>query len=123
MITMHLEPEISAVYDTIQTSQGNVIPLVQTTNVTVDVIVKDGVTIVIAGLIKDEKRKSESGIPIIKNIPLIGPLFTQTGEVEVKTETVIFLTPYIISGEADDSWITKQKEMEHKKPKGLRELR
>jgi type II secretory pathway component GspD/PulD (secretin) len=122
-ITMHLGPEISAVYDRITTSQGNVVPLVQTTNVNVDVVVKDSVTIVIAGLIRDEKRITNAGIPLMKDIPLLGPLFRQSGEAQIKTETVIFLTPYIISGDADDSQFTKERELEKKDPINIREIR
>lgn len=122
-ITMHLSPEISAVYDRINTSQGNVVPLVQTTNVNVDIVVKDGVTIVIAGLIKDEKRTTKNGIPLLQDLPLVGPIFRQTGDVQIKTETVIFLTPYIISGDVDDSQFTKQRDMERKEPTGVREIR
>lgn len=122
-ITMHLTPDISAVYDRITTSQGNVIPLIQTTNVNVDVVVRDGVTIVIAGLIRDEKGDSNAGIPLLKDLPLIGPVFRETGNVQIKTETVIFLTPYIISGDADDSQFTKQRDMERKEPTGVREIK
>lgn len=122
-ISMHIAPEISSVANRVQTSQGNVIPLIQTTNVDCSVMIKDGITIVIAGLIRDEDRESKGGIPIAKDIPLIGPMFRQTGTVKIKTETVIFLTPFIISGDADSSWITKQKEMERPAPQEIREIR
>ena len=122
-ITMYIKPEISDVPRREPTGQGNSIPIVQTTNVEVNVMIKDGVTIVIAGLIRDEKRHSESGIPVLKDFPIVGGLFRQTGDTQVKTETIIFLTPYIVSGDADTSVLTKQADMTQKQPKDVREIR
>jgi type II secretory pathway component GspD/PulD (secretin) len=122
-ISMHIVPEISSVINRVQTSQGNPIPIIQTTNVDCTVMIKDGITIVIAGLIRDEDRESKGGIPIAKDIPLIGPMFRQTGTVKIKTETVIFLTPFIISGDADASWMTKQREIERPAPQEIREIK
>ena len=85
-----------------------------------NVMVKDGVTVVIAGLIKDEKRKDSAGIPFVSQLPILGPLLSSKREFIVKTETVIFLTPYIITGDADSSNKTKQYDLEKKEPKELK---
>ena len=56
------------------------------------------VTIIIGGLIQDRKDKSSRRIPILGSLPLLGPLFRHDSETVVNTETVVFMTPRIISG-------------------------
>ena len=122
-IKMSLDPEISQITDRIETAQGNFVPILQTTNVSTEVIVKDGVTIVLAGLIRDEDRKSSSGIPILSKIPILGALFRSTTDVKVKRETVIFVTPYLMTGEADTSIKIRQRDLMEKKPRSLKSIR
>ena len=57
--------------------------------------VKDGQTLVIGGLIKNEKRESETHVPVLRNIPLLGRLFRTRGFDSVKTDLVVFITPMI----------------------------
>ena len=56
-------------------------------------------TIVIGGMIKNEKHVNQLGVPIISRIPLFGRLFRTDISKDVKTETIVFLTPKIITGE------------------------
>jgi general secretion pathway protein D len=60
------------------------------------VTVKDGTNIVIGGLIGDTVTKGESGIPILRSIPLLGYLFKSSSRKNEKTNLYIFLTPKII---------------------------
>jgi len=69
-IRMDIHPEVS---EGSITTDG--LPQKQTTEATTTVIVRDGETIVIGGLIKDKTREIEKGVPIIMNIPIIGNLF------------------------------------------------
>jgi TonB family protein len=62
-------------------------------------MVKDGVTIIIGGLKKDQRTKTVRKIPLIGDIPLLGFLFRSTSDDMDKTELVILLTPHIMSGE------------------------
>ena len=57
--------------------------------------VRDGQTILIAGLIRERKRNLESGIPGLMEIPLLGYLFRNTTEIKEKSELVILITPRI----------------------------
>ena len=57
---------------------------------------KDGETVVLAGLIQNEERKSRSSVPLLGDIPLIGQLFTSTTEDVVQTEVVLTLTPRVV---------------------------
>lgn len=59
-------------------------------------VVADGETVVIGGLTRNETQESESGIPFLKDIPLLGNLFKYTRKSVVKKDLVIFVTPRII---------------------------
>ncbi|MFC1593919.1 secretin N-terminal domain-containing protein, partial [Candidatus Omnitrophota bacterium] len=99
-VTMKIKPEVSAVSSYVTTSQNNQIPIVETSEAETSVMVKDGATIVIGGLIKDEKIKTVKKVPLLGDIPFLGSMFRNTDELIRKTELVIFLTPHIITGEA-----------------------
>lgn len=62
------------------------------------VLVDDGETIVIAGLTVTETSEVRSGIPLLMDIPLIGPLFRVTRETTVQRDLMILVTPTIIRG-------------------------
>jgi type II secretory pathway component GspD/PulD (secretin) len=55
--------------------------------------VADGQTIILGGLVQTESREDEGGIPILRDIPVIGKLFEKTRTEEIETELVIFITP------------------------------
>jgi len=58
--------------------------------------VADGETVVIGGLTRNEAQESESGIPFLKDIPILGNLFKYTKKSVAKKDLVIFVTPRII---------------------------
>ncbi len=60
--------------------------------------VKDGQTIVIAGLLRERKKNVDTGVPGLMEIPLLGYLFRNTQEVKEKSELVFLITPHIQSG-------------------------
>ena len=100
---MHAVPEGSAVpWHRVINSQGQIsLPEVDTSNAETDVIIQDGKTIIIAGLIKETRSQSESKVPFLGDIPLIGKLFKSKYDSNEMKELVIFITPHIISGEED----------------------
>ncbi|MEW6248912.1 MAG: secretin N-terminal domain-containing protein [Nitrospirota bacterium] len=59
-------------------------------------MLQDDETVVLAGLIQDEDRKTRSTLPILGDIPLIGNLFTSTNQETVATEVVLTITPHIV---------------------------
>lgn len=78
------------------------------------VISKDGQMIVIGGLISDDVKKNERGVPLLKDIPLLGWLFkTQVDETD-KTNLLIFITPKIIKDQYDIREATIDKREEFK---------
>ncbi|MFH1723982.1 MAG: secretin N-terminal domain-containing protein [Elusimicrobiota bacterium] len=99
-ITMKVKPEVSSVNNTITTSQGNSIPIVRTSQAETSVMIQDGTTLVIGGLIEDRKEKNVNRVPILSRIPLLGFFFKSVSEQIRKSELVIFLTPRIVTGAA-----------------------
>ena len=99
-VTMKIKAEISSSGGTIISPSGNSrIPIVETSEAETTVKIKDGTMLMIGGLIKDEKRNEISGTPFLSKIPILGTFFGTRNALTKKTELVIFLTPYIISGE------------------------
>ncbi|RKY41774.1 MAG: hypothetical protein DRP85_05175 [Candidatus Makaraimicrobium thalassicum] len=99
-ITMRIKPEVSNVRETITTAVGSRIPIVETSEAETVVKVKDGMMIMIAGLMKEEKRDDITGIPVLSKMPYIGGIFSSRAKISRKTELIIFLRPHIISGES-----------------------
>jgi type IV pilus assembly protein PilQ len=95
-ISMKIRPEVSSVVQNYTTSAGNVIPIVETSQAETTILVQDGATLIIGGLMKDEKIKSVNKIPILGDIPLLGHLFRNSLDQTRQTELVIFLTCHII---------------------------
>ena len=62
-----------------------------------NVRVKDGETLVIAGLIQEGEQKTVNKIPVLGDLPIIGAAFRSTSTTKTKTELVIMLTPKIIN--------------------------
>lgn len=60
------------------------------------VIVRDGETMVIGGMIKDDTSQYTRKVPILGSLPLLGALFRRQETVKRKTELVVFLTPHIV---------------------------
>jgi general secretion pathway protein D len=60
------------------------------------VVTPDGQTVVIGGLISNDKSSSESKVPLLGDIPVLGNLFKFSSKANTKTELLIFLTPHII---------------------------
>ena len=118
-VKMHIKPEVSSVREWLETSEGNKVPIVDTSNVETDVLIKEGRTMLIAGLVKDIVTKNISKVPILGDIPLLGLLFRSKSNLIQKKEVIIFLTPYIISGEGKmaDTQINKKPRKKFKETK------
>ena len=85
-----------------QVINGQAWPTITTRKLSADVSVKNGETVILGGLVKTATSHSESGIPILKDIPYIGKyLFGSTSDSQARSELLVFLTPYVIENQAD----------------------
>ena len=112
-VTMKIKPEVSSKQtpDYTYGSANDKVPIVNTSQAETTVMVKDGTTIVIGGLIENRQSETINQVPSLGNLPVVGALFRNktigsTSEPE-KKELVIFLTPHIISGDATSPEVEK----------------
>ncbi len=97
-VTLELNPEVSEVTGT-RSFQGIDVPLIGTEEVSTRVMVKDGDTLVIAGLITDKVTDLKKKVPLLGSIPVVGLIFQKTEKAVVKSDLIIFMTPHIITPE------------------------
>jgi general secretion pathway protein D len=76
-------------------------PVISTREAMTYLFARDGQTVVIGGLIDEQHDYSRSGIPVLKDIPLLGALFGTTRTMSANTELFLFLTPHIVSTDDD----------------------
>ena len=91
-ITMKVKPEVSSVASNLVTAGGNTIPIVATTEAETTVLIKDGETILLGGLIEKDKTLTDGGVPLLSRIPLLGALFRSRNANNTKSEIAVFLT-------------------------------
>ena len=72
-------------------------PTKQTTEATSNVLVKDGHTIVIGGMFREQTQVVRNQVPFLGTLPLFGPLFRSQQDITSRSEVIILLTPHIIS--------------------------
>ncbi|NLE65343.1 MAG: hypothetical protein GX606_05460 [Elusimicrobia bacterium] len=98
MITLDIEPRVTDIGKSV-TVQETDMPQLNSQIVKTTVMIKDGETLVIAGLIKDSKESTKYFVPVLGHLPLLGRLFQHREETDLKTELMIFLTPRIVTPE------------------------
>ena len=103
-ITCDLRPEVSSVlkwYDSDPLAEDGKsgVPVVKKSYAETSVSVKDGVTIIIAGMIDEAQTKKRTQIPILGSIPLLGVLFRYDETSTENSETIVLLTPRIVTGD------------------------
>ncbi|MCX7913657.1 MAG: hypothetical protein N2511_03630 [Thermodesulfovibrionales bacterium] len=85
---------------------------------TTNLVVQNGHTIVIGGLIRDDIQTTREGLPILSKIPLLGYLFSNTSEKNTRTELVMLLTPYVVKSQEEASELTLEQVSKLKGLKG-----
>ncbi|MFG0240088.1 MAG: hypothetical protein ACF8CY_03390, partial [Gimesia chilikensis] len=94
-IRMEIHPERSSA--TINSSTN--LPDLKTTEVTTNVMVRDGNTVVIGGLIEERVSDTKNQVPLLGAIPVIGNAFRQQREITTRSELIVLITPRIVHPE------------------------
>jgi general secretion pathway protein D len=95
-VSMDIYQESSALKDTTLLQSSTVGPTTTKRSARTTVLVKSGDTVIIGGMMQETILKSESKVPLLGDIPLLGYLFKFTSSSKKKTNLVILLTPHII---------------------------
>ncbi|HIP11358.1 MAG TPA: hypothetical protein EYG73_01435 [Arcobacter sp.] len=118
-ITLDVSPTINSegyltlnINQTVSNAQKNTTsdissPIIFNRSLTTDVILKSGETVILGGLITEDKSRDETKIPFLADIPILGKLFSTAGDSIDKTELVILVKPTIISNSADAAIVTE----------------
>jgi general secretion pathway protein D len=80
-----------------------------------NVIVRDGHTLVIGGLMRDEDRISIGGIPLLKDIPGLGAVFRRKTVTPSRSELLIFITPRVVGDVKESDAVNEHSQMKHEK--------
>lgn len=98
LVEMIVAPEISSLdrSQSIPISPGVVAPVINTRSADTVVVTPDGQSVVIGGLMENNKTTTQSKIPFLGDIPGLGNLFKRKQKGGTKTELIIFLTPHIV---------------------------
>jgi type IV pilus assembly protein PilQ len=83
--------------DLVPSGNGGSIPTIDTTELTTQVLVGNGETIVLGGVFRTEDLEKVSKVPVLGDIPVMGQFFKSTSTSRTKTETLIFITPRILA--------------------------
>lgn len=106
MVTMEISQEVSSVINN-TTSQIDA-PTIQQRQLNSTVSIRDGQTVVLGGLIREQSSSREAGVPLLKDIPGLGKLFSTTTDVSKRTELIVLITPRVISNGDDTDAITQE---------------
>jgi general secretion pathway protein D len=74
---------------------GNLVPTIDTKYIRTSVSAQNGSTIILGGLIEDQKQKNYNGIPYLSRIPLIGAAFRSTASGKVRRELIVLMCPQV----------------------------
>lgn len=96
-VLLKVIPEVSEIVE--YRGQFDELPNIATRRADTEVILEDGKTLIIGGLVRTVKREKETGVPFLKDIPILGYLFRYSSEQIEKDDMVIFITPRIIDRE------------------------
>ena len=95
-VVLDLNVKKDSVGEVIVTSGGVNVPSINTSEISNQVIVSDGQTVVLGGILQTERRESDKKVPYLGDVPVLGNLFKRSGKVNNKAELLIFVTPKIL---------------------------
>jgi type II secretion system protein D len=85
---------------------GQAFTSINKTEATTNLVAKDGETIIIGGLIREDTSNSRSGIPFLSRIPVLGYLFGSTKDDTTRAELIILLTPHVVKNMEEAGTVT-----------------
>ena len=106
LVTMEIEQEVSDVGETL--TSGIDSPTIDQRRILTTVAIQSGETVTLGGLIRDRRAELESGIPVLREIPVLGKLFGQSFESAARTELLVLITPRVVRSQLDARQVTEE---------------
>jgi general secretion pathway protein D len=108
-VVMKIDEKIQALAGTQRVNEGDW-PIVASRNLSAEVAVQSGQTIVLGGLVQNSTIKIRSKIPLLGDIPFVGRLFRYDSDDDTRSEVMVFLTPYVMNSPLElDRYARKRK--------------
>jgi type IV pilus assembly protein PilQ len=95
-VVLDLDVSDDSVGQQVTSATGGSVPSIDTRQIITQVLVNDGQTVVLGGILDTTKTKSANKVPWLGDIPVLGNLFKSTTNINNKTELLIFITPKIL---------------------------
>jgi general secretion pathway protein D len=105
MISLEVDQEVSDVAPTTSSTIDS--PTINDRHLVSSIMVQDGETIALGGLIREDTNDSKNGIPVLSDIPVVGPLFRTTDRSRGRTELLVLLSPKILKDTNDARTMTE----------------
>jgi general secretion pathway protein D len=105
LVTLDISQEVSDVATTTSSTIDS--PTFNQRLIRTRVAVQDGQTVGMAGLIRDSDSQGNSGIPLLKDIPLLGSLVSNQVNTRVRTELLVLITPHVVHDQRDALALTE----------------
>ena len=107
LVTLDIYQEVSDVDTTSPRASGIDSPTFLERNVTSRIVVQDGQTVGLAGLIRDSSSRGNSGIPWLKDIPLLGLFAGTQDNIRARTELLVLITPHVVHDQREARSLTE----------------
>jgi type IV pilus assembly protein PilQ len=95
-VIMDIDVSDDTVGSNVQSATGGSVPSIDTREIQTQVLVSDGQTVVLGGILETTKSKTDTKVPWLGDIPILGNLFKSTININDKTQLLIFITPKIL---------------------------
>jgi type IV pilus assembly protein PilQ len=95
-VILDLDVSDDSVGQQVTSATGGSVPSIDTRQIITQVLVNDGQTVVLGGILDTTRSKSANKVPFFGDIPFLGALFRSTTDINNKTELLIFITPKIL---------------------------
>ena len=95
-VILDLDVSDDSVGQQVTSATGGTVPSIDTRQIITQVLVNDGQTVVLGGILDTTKSQSANKVPFFGDIPFLGNLFKSTTKINNKTELLIFITPKIL---------------------------
>ena len=95
LVVMDIAQQIQDIVGS-QTINGNAVPIVTDRTAETQLMVKDGEMVVLGGFIKTKTTTYEDGVPVLRDIPLLGKLFEKTQDIDERSELLVLMRPTVL---------------------------
>ncbi len=111
LIRLEVDSEFTKLTENVTTLSADT-PITAKRSAQTVVTMGSGATIVIGGMIRDDTTKAVTKVPLLGDLPLVGPLFQNQRDLVQKTNLLLFITPHIMSSQEDLQNMTEMKKEE-----------